>query len=123
MKHLNTYQEIDKVSEIMGATPWQTIHILLKKLNDNLVASITAIEQNNLALKCKKLSNANDITMYLQDCLNIQVDPQLCQKLDGMYQHLQKLIFQGNARNAVEKLNEAQIIVDNISIWWDQVKP
>lgn len=118
MNYIDTYKDISISSEVMGASPENQISLLFEKLHQNILISIQAINTKNTALKCKRLANANDIVLYFIDCLDFNADPQMAETLNGIYHHLQKLLFWANAKNDLEKLNEAKTISQNLYTWW-----
>lgn len=121
MNHINTYQDINSTSEILGASASKHITLLLDKLLANMKNSILAIEEKNISNKCKLLTNSYDIVLYFIHCLDFQADPQMAEKLDGIYKHLHQLIFWANAKNDISKLNEATFIIENLVSWWRNV--
>ena len=121
MNHLDIYNEIGAYSEVLGATDHRQIQMLLEKLVSDLKQSRTALENNNITIKCKCLSSADNIVAYLRDCLNFDADPVLSEKLDKIYEHLVKQLFISNSKNSQESLQECQTIATNIKTWWDHV--
>ena len=122
MNYLETYKDISISSEAMGATPYQQIKLLLNKLHEDLKIAKVAIEENNTPIKCKKLSSAGDIISYLRDCLNKDAGAELTTRLEGIYLNLEQLLFWANAQNDLAKLNQMDIIVNNLITWWDRVE-
>ncbi|MGQ3891074.1 flagellar export chaperone FliS [Legionella sp. CNM-4043-24] len=121
MNRLDIYNEIGAYSEVLGAPGHRQIQMLLEKLLSDINQSLTAMKNNNITIKCKCLASAGSIVSYLRDCLNFDADPVLSEKLDNIYEHLEKQLFTANAKNNLEALQECQTIAVNIKTWWDHV--
>jgi len=122
MSHINTYKEIGLSTEVIDASPWKLIKLLLDKLMECINIAEQAIQNENNPLKNKKISRADAIVSYLQNLLNFEADKELSERLDGIYHHLLKLLFWANAKNDLEQLKEAKEITGNLIKWWDHVQ-
>lgn len=118
MNHLHIYQDIGTSTEVLGSSQIKHISLLFERLQQNIPSAIEAINNNQLSLKCKKIANSNDIIDYFLDCLDFDADPTMATRLQGIYQHIQKLLFWANAKNDIAQLKEAKIIIDNLNQWW-----
>ena len=114
MNNLDTYKDISISSEVMGSSPAKHIALLLNHLQENTLIAYDSIQNNQIELKCKKLTNSYDIVDYFLDCLDFDADEHMASRLKGIYLHLQKLIFWANAKNDLTKLKEAQFIIKNL---------
>jgi flagellar protein FliS len=121
MNRINIYNEIGETSEVLGAPSHRQVQLLLEKLVNDIKQSMVALELNNITKKCKHVSSANNIVIYLQECLNFEADAALSVKLNGIYSHLGKQLFNANSKNDVEAFQECQTIATNIKTWWDNV--
>lgn len=121
MNSIDTYRDISITSEVIGAAPVQQITLLFEKLNQDIATASEAVQIKDIVVKCKKLSNAQDILLYFIDLLDFDADTEMANRLLGIYNHLQNLLFWANARNDLEKLNEAKIIAQNLNDWWNHV--
>ena len=97
MSYIDIYKDVSQTSEILGASPWQQIRLLLDKLKECIVIAQSAMKNGDIKLKCEKILRAEDIASYLQSCLNQEAEADLTNRLDGIYGHLQRLLFQANA--------------------------
>ncbi len=122
MSFINIYKDVSQTSEVLGASPWQQIKLLLDKLKECIVSAQSATQEGDIKLKCEKMLRAEDITSYLQSCLNLKVDTDLTTRLDGIYGHLQQLLFQANATNEPKHYDEALEITNNLIKWWKNVQ-
>lgn len=122
MNNLNIYREISKFSEVAGASNYQQIHLLIKKLEEDIHLAIQGIQTNDLTKKTSAFSNAADIVIYLRDCLSMESGGELAEKLYNIYTHLEYELFFSQVENNIEKLKKCQIIVGNIKTWWDNIQ-
>ena len=122
MNGLEIYNNIGIYSEALGASRHRQIQMLLEKLLSQLNIAISAIENKQIPEKCKRISSANDIVVYLRDCLNFEDTSSIAARLDAIYQHLEKQLFFANASSSVVLLNECITIVNNVKTWWDNVE-
>ena len=121
MSQVKMYQDVGLYSEVLGASNYKQIELLIAKAKSCLRAAAGAIENQDVVSKCKSLSRANDIVCYLRDCLNLDVEGDIAHRLDGIYAHLEKQILLANLENNVEKLRECDAIIVNIQTWWEKV--
>lgn len=122
MHYKDTYKEISLTSEVLGASPWKQIQLLLDKMKRCIKEACTAIRNKNIEIKVENITRAHDIVIYLRDCLDFEANRELSDKLDGIYRHLGHLLFQANAQNDTLSLEEALQIMDNLLNWWSKVE-
>jgi flagellar biosynthetic protein FliS len=122
MDYLGIYKEIGQYSEALGSSHWQQIKLLFEKLSADLLHATTALQRQDIPLKCKKLVNAYEITLYLRDCLDFNINTELTERIDKILYHLQNTIFIANAQNDLDKIKNALIISQNLREWWSNVQ-
>lgn len=121
MNMIETYSDIGAYSEVLGASRYRQIQLLLEKVVTELKIAIIALEENNIAKKCESISKANDIVLYLRECLDFSADKTLATRLDAIYGHAIKLLFNANAKNNADALAESLTIMTNVNSWWNHV--
>ena len=121
MNGLEMYNEVGVYSEVLGASSQRQIQMLLERLLTQLSVAMSAIEREEINEKCKQISRANSIVMYLRDCLNPSDKSSIALRLDAIYGHLEAQLFLANARNDAAILQQCITIVSNIKSWWDNV--
>lgn len=121
MHGLKAYQDVDLNSLALGATGYELTALFIKRAQADIKTAITAIENADIATKCKCLSNAGNIVAHLHGSLNADSDPDFAKRLEATYEHLQQQIFWGNANNDLTALNECAEILNNIAKWWQVV--
>ena len=121
MNHLETYSDIGTYSEVLGASPFRQIQLLLEKLASSVNQASIAMNDKNISKKCQCIVNANDIVSYLRDCLDFSTEDSVAPRLDAIYAHLEKQLFIANSANSQAALDECATIITNIKTWWDNV--
>ncbi len=121
MTGLNMYNEVGVYSEVLGANSHRQIQLLLDKTVSQLRLAIIAIDNQEIPEKCRRISSANSIVMYLQDCLNFNDTSSIALRLSAIYDHLEKQLFLANAGSDPAILNQCIIILNNIQTWWNNV--
>lgn len=121
MSGVHVYNNIGVYSEALGANSHRQIQMLLEKVLTQMTIAISAIEQKQIPEKCKRISSANTIIVYLRECLNLEVKSPIAAKLDAIYTHLEKQLFYANLNSSIDHINECITIVKNIKTWWDNV--
>ncbi|MFI4919792.1 MAG: flagellar export chaperone FliS [Legionellales bacterium] len=131
------YQEIGKYSEALGASSHKQIDLILAKAKTDIRGAIQAIEQQDILTKCKLISNANSIVVYLQSCVRTEavgseVEGELAQRLNGVFGHLEEQLLKANISSSLKNLRagdqsstkilkECDQIIVNIHAWWEKV--
>lgn len=118
---LEIYSNIGAFSEVMGASGHRQIQMLFDKLLSRLNQANLAIDNNDIPKKCTSLSAANDIVIYLRECLDFSADKSLATRLDKIYAHLEKQLFIVNASNNKPALENCLEITSNLKTWWDKL--
>ena len=121
MNKLKTYSDIAEYSEVLGASQYRLIQLLIARLIKDINQAKIAIEANDIPKKCRCISSAGNITSYLRECLNLKAHDTLPKKLDGIYEHLEYKLFIANSKNSIDTLSECLVIADNIKAWWEKV--
>lgn len=121
MNGLDIYNSIGAFSEVLGASGHRQIQMLFANLLTRIDQASLAIDNNNIVKKCSSISAANDIVIYLRECLNFSVDKTLATRLDRIYAHLEKQLFAANASNSKPSLDNCREIINNLKTWWDKL--
>ncbi len=115
------YQDVDLNGRILAAKPHELTTMLLERVQSDLRIAKVAIENGEIATKCKHLSSATNIISHLESTLNPEIDPQLCEKLSATYEYLCIHLVAVNAFNDLTKLDECQLKIASIVTWWKQM--
>lgn len=118
-----SYEEIGVTTDVLTASPHKLIELLLDKCFLQIQLSKKYLNENNIKQKCQCISKAIDIVSYLRLSLNFD-DPQakkLSEELDKIYSYIDNTLLKANLHNSVEKLDEAEKLLETIRSAWKQI--
>lgn len=115
---LKYYQDVDLNARVLSAQPHELTTMLFDRVQSDLRIARIAIENNQIATKCKHLSNAIEIISHLNSTLIPELNPQLCEKLSATYEYLSVRLVAVNAFNDLAKLDECEQTIAKIVTWW-----
>lgn len=112
------YKDVDLNARILAAQPHEITTLLFDRVQSDLRIARIAIENGEMATKCKHLSNAIDIISHLDSTLNTEASPQLCEKLSATYTFLSVQLVAVNAFSDLTKLDECEHTLAKVVTWW-----
>lgn len=115
------YQDVDLNARVLAAKPHELTTMLLERVQSDLKIARIAIENQEIAIKCKHIASAIDILSHLESSLNRDADPALCDKLSTHYDYLCTQLVAVNACNDLDKLTTCEQKVTNIVTWWKKM--
>jgi flagellar protein FliS len=121
MNNVQIYQDVSLYSEVLGASSKVHIQLLLDKSIGLINRAAIALEEGAIAQKCRLISQANDIVLYLQDCLNHHAEPEYAAKLQQLYQHIEQQLFIANSKNDAVALQICETMLENLALWWKKM--
>lgn len=118
------YQEIGVTTDVMSATDYQLIQLLLDKSLQHVQIAKASVVNNNVPKKCYSIAKAMDIICYLRICLNKQDQSaqELAEMLDSLYSFSEKKLLEGNLKNDIGSLDQVINVITNIKSGWDGIK-
>ncbi|ODS24482.1 flagellar export chaperone FliS [Candidatus Endobugula sertula] len=120
---LKSYSDVKVKAGVAGATPHGLIQMLYDGLLERMAQLKGAIEQNNIELKNLKVNQATSILLGLRDALNIDQGNALVDRLDDLYEYIQRQLWRAHANNQPELLDECNQLITEISSAWRQITP
>lgn len=112
------YKDVDLNARVLSAQPHEITTMLFDRLQSDLRITRIAIENGEVASKCRHLSNAIDIISHLNSTLNTEANAQLCEKLSATYEFLSVQLVAVNAFDDLKKLDECEHTLAKIVTWW-----
>lgn len=124
MAHLSLkkYQQTT-LSNAGEASPYQLVALLFQKLLDNIATAKGAIVQKDYAKKGAQLSNAIAIVGVLEASLDHEKGGEISGNLSALYSFCSQKLFEANANNDIDLLNEIALIIIPIKSGWDSIPP
>ncbi|RTR04521.1 flagellar export chaperone FliS [Halomonas nitroreducens] len=124
MQGAGAYARVGIESGVMSASP----HRLIVMLFDGAQASIRAarihLETGNLTEKGQAISKALDIVNNgLAAALDAERGGEVAENLASLYDYIVRLLLAANRHNDLEKLDEAERLLDDIASAWRDIEP
>ncbi len=118
---LNSYAAVQVGAGVEGASSHQLITMLFDGVYERLAQAKGAIQQNDLSLKAKKVSESMKIIMGLRDFLDFEQGGELATNLDALYEYVQRTLMQGHIHNDPAKFDECRTLLGQVSGAWEEI--
>jgi flagellar protein FliS len=117
---LKKYQQTE-VGNAGEASPYRLVALLFQKLLDNIATAKGAISQKDHAKKGAQISNAIAIVGVLEGSLDHENGGDISANLSSLYKFCSEKLFEANANNDIDLLNEIALIIIPIKSGWDAI--
>jgi flagellar protein FliS len=97
--------------------------MLFDGLLERIAQTKGAMEQNNIELKGLKVNQAVSILFGLRDALDREQGDDLSNRLDGLYDYIQRQLWKAHMNNDTDILNECSKLTTEISDAWRDINP
>lgn len=118
---LKGYSDIKVNAAVASASPHQLIQMLFDGLLERIAQMKGAMEQGNIELKNDKVNKAISIIFGLRESLNQEVEEELSNRLDGIYDYVQRRLWQAHMKNDHAILDECTALINEISSAWREM--
>lgn len=118
---LNSYNSVRHQAGVEGATPHHLIQMLFDGLHERIAQAKGAILQKNYEQKSKKISAAINIVVGLRDFLDKDNGGDIAVHLDGLYEYVQRTLWQAGLKNDIAMLDECGKLMAEVSTAWRQI--
>lgn len=120
---LKGYSDIKVNAAVASATPHQLIQMLYDGLFERIAQIKGAMEQNNIELKNTKVNQSISILFGLRESLDQENGAEIAGNLDGIYDYVQRRLWQAHMKNDISILEECTRILKEISTAWSEIEP
>lgn len=117
------YKRINTESALEQASPHQLIQMLMNGAIERLIQAKAAMERGDTALKGMLLGKATDILGGLQSSLDVKQSPDLVDKLNALYDYMQRRLFEANIKNDPGMIDEVSDLMRTVKSSWDEIAP
>jgi flagellar protein FliS len=118
---LKSYGDVKVNAAVAGASPHELVQMLFDGLLERIAQMRGAIEQNNIELKNNRVNQAISILFGLRESLDKEQGEELSNRLDGIYDYVQRRLWQAHMKNDAEILNECTDLISEISSAWQEI--
>ena len=117
------YKRINTESALVQASPHQLIQMLMNGALERLIQAKAAMERGDTALKGHLIGKATDILTGLQSSLDSKHSPDLVDKLNALYDYMQRRLFEANIKNDPGMIDEVSDLMRTVKSSWDEIAP
>ncbi|WP_299008950.1 flagellar export chaperone FliS [uncultured Shewanella sp.] len=120
---LQSYRKVSVESGISVASPHKIIQMLFAGALERLAQARCAIEQKDWAKKGEAIGKALSIVSGLNDSLNMEVEGEVANNLNALYDFMLQQMSAANMNNDVKAIDDVMDILKVIKEGWDGIPP
>lgn len=120
---LQSYRKVSVESGISVASPHKIIQMLFAGALERLAQARCAIEQKDLAKKGEAIGKAISIVSGLNGSLNMEVEGEVANNLNALYDFMLQQMSAANMNNDVNAIDDVMGILKVIKEGWDTIPP
>jgi flagellar protein FliS len=117
------YKRINTESALEHASPHQLIQMLMNGALERLVQAKAAMEHGDIALKGHLIGKTTAILAGLQNNLDPIQSPDLVDKLNALYDYMQRRLFEANIKNDPGMIDEVSDLMRTVKSSWEEIAP
>jgi flagellar protein FliS len=122
MNGLQAYQRINTQTSITDADPHKLIQLLYNGALERINMAKARMQAKDMAGKGKLISKAMEIISGLKGFLDFEKGGELAERLEALYDYMERTLFEANVRNDVAKLDEVADLLRQIKEGWDGIR-
>jgi flagellar secretion chaperone FliS len=123
-KHaLSQYQHVNTTAAVENASPHRLIQMLMVGCMQRIAEARGALQRRDIPAKGVAIGKAIDIVAGLQASLNKEASSSLPQKLDAIYDYMQRRLLEASLKNDDAALDEVSELMRKIKEGWDGIVP
>lgn len=122
MNGLQQYQRVNTQTSITDADPHKLIQLLYNGALERINMAKARMQAQDLAGKGALISKAIEIIGGLRGFLDFEKGGELAVRLEGLYDYMERTLFEANAGNDVSKLDEVAGLLRQIKEGWDGIR-
>jgi len=102
----------------MTASREQILLMMYEGAIKSVKLAAKAIEEKNVPEKCKHITKAHDIVLELSNTIDKKVNPELGDRLEGLYEYCGSQLLQANMDNNLQALDNVLKILTKLYEGW-----
>ena len=122
MNGLQAYQRVNTQTSITDADPHKLIQLLYGGAIERINMAKARMQANDYEGKGKLISKAIEIIGGLRSFLDFEKGGDLAERLEGLYDYMERVLFEANVKNDVAKLDEVADLLRSIKEGWDGIR-
>ncbi len=122
MNGLQAYQRVNAQTSITDADPHKLIQLLYNGALERVNMAKARMQANDIEGKGRLITKAIEIIGGLRGFLDFEKGGELAQRLEGLYDYMERALFEANLRNDPDKLDEVAELLRSIKEGWDGIR-
>jgi flagellar protein FliS len=122
MKGLKAYQQVNTQTSITDADPHRLIQLLYNGALERINMAKARMQAKDFEGKGKLISKAIEIIGGLRSFLDFEKGGDLSARLEGLYDYMERTLFEANAKNDIAKLDEVANLLHAVKEGWDGIR-
>lgn len=122
MNGLQAYQRVNTQTSITDADPHRLIQLLYNGALERINMAKARMQARDYEGKGKLITKTIEIVGGLRSFLDFEQGGDLAARLEGLYDYMERTLFEANARNDVAKLDEVADLLRSIKGGWDGIR-
>lgn len=120
-RKLESYRRVDLSTKVLNANSHQLIQMLYDGAIERLAVAKGALSRDDTAVKGLMIGKAISIISGLRNALDMEVDSELPQTLDQLYEYMQFRLLEANSRNDAGMIEEVLELIKVVKSGWDEL--
>lgn len=122
MNGLQAYQRVNTQTSITDADPHRLIQLLYNGALERINMAKARMQAKDYEGKGKLITKAIEIVGGLRSFLDFEKGGDLAARLEGLYDYMERTLFEANAKNDMAKLDEVADLLRFIKDGWDGIR-
>ncbi|SDX64149.1 flagellar export chaperone FliS [Marinobacter mobilis] len=122
MNGLQQYQRINTQTSITDADPHRLIQLLYNGALERINMAKARMQAQDIEGKGNLISKAIEIIGGLRSFLDFEKGGDLAVRLEGLYDYMERTLFEANVKNDPAKLDEVAALLRQIKEGWDGIR-
>ncbi len=118
---INQYSRVRTHGGVEAASPHQLTAMLFDGALNRIASARGHMERNEIAAKGECISRSIDIIGGLRSSLDMTRGGELAERLDSLYDYMERRLLHANAQNDVRALDEVAELLRPIREAWDEI--
>ena len=122
MNALHQYQSVNHQTSIVDADGHKLIQLLFDGALERISMAKGQIQANNIEGKNRLINKAIEIVGGLREFLDKEKGGDLAERLDSLYEYIERRLFEANLQNDIEILDETVKLLKNVRSGWEGIR-
>ncbi|WP_144777179.1 flagellar export chaperone FliS [Marinobacter maritimus] len=122
MNGLQAYQRVNTQTSITDADPHKLIQLLYNGALERINMAKARMQVKDYAGKGKLIGKAIEIIGGLKSFLDFEKGGDLAERLEGLYDYMERTLLEASAKNDIAKLDEVADLLRSIKGGWDGIR-